>query len=60
MKKAEIHTKKEIERDLGYPELIGARSTDLKTVYIPIGELHGMKILIKYKIKKRGEYLILE
>lgn len=60
MKKAEIHSKKEIERDLGCPEFIGARYTDPKTVYMPIGELYGVKILAKYKIRKRGEYLILK
>jgi len=60
MKKAEIHSKKEIERDLGYSEFVGARFTDPKTVYMPVGELYGVKILAKYKIKKRGEYLILE
>ncbi len=60
MKKVEIHTRKQIQNDLGDPSFISARYTDSKTVYMPIGELHGVKILAKYKIKESGEYLLLK
>ena len=60
MKKAEIHSKKQIYKDMGNPAFVQAMYTDPKTVYIPVGELYGVKILQKVKIKQQGQYLILE
>lgn len=60
MKKIEIHTRKQIQSDLGNPSFISSRYTDPKTVYMPVGELYGVKILAKVKIEERGEYLLLK
>jgi hypothetical protein len=63
MKKAEIYTrrnKKAINNFLTNPAFVSGRYSDNGIAYIPLGELYGVKILIKYNIKREGTYLILE
>lgn len=63
MKKVKIYSersKKKIYDILRKSAFVSARYTDRNTVYVPLGELYGVKILIKHKIKQKGEYLILE
>lgn len=59
-KKIEIHTPKEIAHDLEKPEFVRSFYTDKDTVYVPVGELYGVKVLMKKKVLKRGDYLLLK
>lgn len=58
--KVVIHSRKQIYEDLGNLNFVSSMYTDPKTVYIPMGELYGVKILMKVKIKEDGRYFLLD